>query len=329
MNSPSKKMWSKFWGKNLEMKESKIFNLIDYTLENLTDDEKELVLKKPLSLFRSISVVYRWIHYNFLREDEQEPEIVTVLDPTDLPNLDIKKMDTFIYGAGKTNKVKESQFKLGETKCPVCGNKKFLEDNRVKKKSEQKFSRIPDFSCSDFRDSNGCGWGGYIETNNKSNKVPFGWVKGDKENSLYDEVSREEFKSWCQKQIGQIDPKLLEKIQQYDISNSKLIKTYWNTISDYELIGKYKYTLENLDLKLSLLSNDSINLLERKIESLDNSLTEEESKSFKALVLSNGELREDILKIPNKNIPDILKTLKKSIQEDEIEIQKLKEKLIK
>ena len=62
---------------------------------------------------------------------------------------------------------------------------------------------------------------------------------------------------------------------------------------------------------------------------MDNNLTEEESKSFKALVLSNGELREDILKIPNKNIPDILKTLKNSIQEDEIEIQKLKEKLIK
>ena len=328
MNSVSKKIWSKFWGVNLENKESKIFKLIDYTLDNLTEEEKDFILKKPLSLFRSISVVYRWIHYYFFKEDEQDPEIVAVIEPTDLPNLDIKNMINFSYGAGKIAKVNDSVFKLGKTKCPVCGNKNFLEDNRKKKKSAEKFARIPDFSCSDFRDSNGCGWGGYIETNNESKKVPFGWVKGEKEFSLYDEVSRKQFKSWCEEQIKEIDPKLLEKIHQYDNANSKLIKTYWNTKSNYELIAKYKYTLENLDSKLSILDNDSINLLETKIESLNESLNYEETESFKALILSSGELRQDILNIPNKDIPEILKFLKKSIQEDEIEIQKLKEKLL-
>ena len=40
-----------------------------------------------------------------------------------LPNLDIKNMVNFSYGAGKITKVNDSVFKLGKTKCPVCGNK--------------------------------------------------------------------------------------------------------------------------------------------------------------------------------------------------------------
>ena len=63
--SSSREVWEKYWNSKVTNDESKIFGLIDALLSPLNMDEKKFVLTKPISLFRSISIVYRWIHYNF------------------------------------------------------------------------------------------------------------------------------------------------------------------------------------------------------------------------------------------------------------------------
>jgi hypothetical protein len=46
--------------------------------------------------------------------------------------------------------------------CPVCNTAGNVEDNREKKASDDKFAKIPDFTCSNYGENNGCGKGFYI-----------------------------------------------------------------------------------------------------------------------------------------------------------------------
>lgn len=42
--------------------------------------------------------------------------------------------------------------------CPNCGKADNFEDNRAKRNSDIKFSKIPVFSCSNYKNNQGCGW---------------------------------------------------------------------------------------------------------------------------------------------------------------------------
>lgn len=48
--------------------------------------------------------------------------------------------------------------------CPQCGKSDYIEDNREKKASDPKFSKIPSWSCSSYKDNNGCGWTAWGDT---------------------------------------------------------------------------------------------------------------------------------------------------------------------
>ena len=48
--------------------------------------------------------------------------------------------------------------------CPECGKSDYIEDNREKKASDPKFSKIPSWSCSNYKDNDGCGWTGWGDT---------------------------------------------------------------------------------------------------------------------------------------------------------------------
>ena len=61
-------------------------------------------------------------------------------------------------------------------KCPNCNSYKYIQDNRLKKiENPEKYGRIPDFSCSDYGSSDGCGWAFYIDGDNYTNstRVPY------------------------------------------------------------------------------------------------------------------------------------------------------------
>ena len=48
--------------------------------------------------------------------------------------------------------------------CPQCGKSEYIEDNREKKSSDPKFSKIPSWSCSNYQNNNGCGWTAWGDT---------------------------------------------------------------------------------------------------------------------------------------------------------------------
>ena len=48
--------------------------------------------------------------------------------------------------------------------CPECGKSDYIEDNREKKASDPKFSKIPSWSCSNYKDNDGCGWTAWGDT---------------------------------------------------------------------------------------------------------------------------------------------------------------------
>ena len=56
--------------------------------------------------------------------------------------------------------------------CPECNESNYIEDNREKKESDSKYSKIPDFACSNYGDNNGCGKGWYIGNED----FPTGWI---------------------------------------------------------------------------------------------------------------------------------------------------------
>ena len=69
--------------------------------------------------------------------------------------------------------VKEVFGEVAELKvCPECKQSDYIEDNREKKESDSKYSKIPDFACSNYGDNNGCGKGWYIGNED----FPTGWI---------------------------------------------------------------------------------------------------------------------------------------------------------
>jgi len=48
--------------------------------------------------------------------------------------------------------------------CPQCNKSDYIEDNREKKASDPRFSKIPSWSCSNYKDNDGCGWTAWGDT---------------------------------------------------------------------------------------------------------------------------------------------------------------------
>ena len=249
MSDITEKLWKKYWGNNNEIANSKALGLINSYLEPVSDSDKEKLLSQPISMFRSVSVLFRWIYFILFKDDEIEPEIVAVVSPLDLPELDIKNNILFKLRQRDGDLEPGKKFKVGDSKCPNCGNTKFLEDNRIKKKQNVKFANIPDFSCSNFREKNGCGWGGYINSSNDSKKVPAWWVATDENYYLYNNESRNLFYEWNKSQIKEINVTLKLYKYLYDSKNSKFIQKHWLSDSDEKAIEDFKENNKNIDEK--------------------------------------------------------------------------------
>jgi len=48
--------------------------------------------------------------------------------------------------------------------CPDCGKTEYIEDNREKKQTDPKFANIPSWTCSNYKEKNGCGWTAWGDT---------------------------------------------------------------------------------------------------------------------------------------------------------------------
>jgi len=90
-------------------------------------------------------------------EDWTNDEVGKFLDLFEKKSEQVEQKDLVseVFGVVED---KSSELKL----CPQCNKAENIEDNRDKKASDPKFSKIPDFACSSYGQNNGCGWGGYI-----------------------------------------------------------------------------------------------------------------------------------------------------------------------
>tara|TARA_R100001463_G_scaffold54243_2_gene105267 strand:+ start:16875 stop:17771 length:897 start_codon:yes stop_codon:yes gene_type:complete len=48
--------------------------------------------------------------------------------------------------------------------CPECNSPDWIEDNREKKASDERFAKIPSWSCSTYQSNKGCGWTAWGDT---------------------------------------------------------------------------------------------------------------------------------------------------------------------
>ena len=48
--------------------------------------------------------------------------------------------------------------------CPECNSPDWIEDNREKKASDERFAKIPSWSCSTYQGNKGCGWTAWGDT---------------------------------------------------------------------------------------------------------------------------------------------------------------------
>jgi len=102
-------------------------------------------------------------------------DVVSKGFPKDVNDWDSSQLDIFkdlVFESNESN-TKQSDIEIVEEvfgevqdnspkKCPQCNTQGNIEDNREKKASDPKFSKIPDFSCSQYGESNGCGWASWI-----------------------------------------------------------------------------------------------------------------------------------------------------------------------
>ncbi len=48
--------------------------------------------------------------------------------------------------------------------CPECNKSEYIEDNREKKQTDPKFANIPSWTCSNYKEKDGCGWKAWGDT---------------------------------------------------------------------------------------------------------------------------------------------------------------------
>ena len=48
--------------------------------------------------------------------------------------------------------------------CPECGKSEYIEDNRAKKQEDEKYKNIPSWTCSNYKEKDGCGWKAWGDT---------------------------------------------------------------------------------------------------------------------------------------------------------------------
>jgi hypothetical protein len=257
--SSVKKIWSEFWGQNAEIGHSKITFLIEDFMMELEPDKQDKLLRKSISLFRSTSILYRWIYFKTLMNEEPDPEIVMTIDPKDLPRMDIKKglLKETSTSVKALNKLKKLLIELSEQSF-ILENNKLLDtfihpsqkdvvsvDTQQKPEQiwkiitkvlnniqdEEIVSQLGDFK-SEFDET--------IEDLRTDWLIWSEFISSSKVYDLYDEEARTKFTNWSLSQIELVNPDLFKRNILFDVQKSKIISTYWKNPNDIELINKYK-----------------------------------------------------------------------------------------
>lgn len=228
MSNSALDIWKSIY-KNGVASDSTSFLAIDLLLNGFSQKEKTQILNEVFATFKSTFVAYRFIYFNFIKEDIPEDEQVKIVNPYDLPSLDVKIDENF----KKRTKNLTSGFKSGVSTCPFCNSTVY--DNRFNKRNP----KAPDFKCS-AKSRKECsahdgrfakGW--WLD----SRDLPPEWSTST--SVVYDDVEKDGFKQFCIEQVKKVYPKLKETYR-YSHLEKKLINSVWIDKKDSQLIEKLK-----------------------------------------------------------------------------------------
>ncbi len=156
----------------------------------MTDEQKSLIkeiaddiVSKPKtdkSVAQQLKVVMTGIESNPQKRVDFQREAYTQSIsehklPEEVEDWDNEQMSTFLNVFEKIATSTDTDAGLitevfGEVQdntrnCPECGKSEWIEDNRKKKQEEpDKYGAIPSWSCSNYKEKDGCGWKAWGDT---------------------------------------------------------------------------------------------------------------------------------------------------------------------
>ena len=156
----------------------------------MTDEQKTLIkeiaddiVSKPKtdkSVAQQLKVVMTGIESNPQKRVDFQREAYTQSIsehklPEEVEDWDNEQMSTFLNVFEKIATSTDTDAGLitevfGEVQdntrnCPECSKSEWIEDNRKKKQEEpDKYGAIPSWSCSNYKEKDGCGWTGWGDT---------------------------------------------------------------------------------------------------------------------------------------------------------------------
>ena len=135
--------------------------------------------KKSKTVAQQLKVVMTGIESNpekrveYQREAYQQAVSEHKL-PEEVEDWDNEQMSTFLDVFEKIAKATDTDTELitevfGEVQdntrnCPECNSAEWIEDNRTKKQEDEKYANIPSWTCSNYKEKNGCGWKAWGDT---------------------------------------------------------------------------------------------------------------------------------------------------------------------
>lgn len=242
MSNTALQVWKTIY-KNSTVSDDTSFLAIELLLNGFSEKEKMQILKEVFATFKSTFVAYRFIYFNFIKDEIPKDEQVKIVNPYDLPSLDVKTDINF----QKRSKLAREGFKTGISTCPLCDS--MVYDNRKDKRNP----RAPDFKCS-ARSQNECsghdgrfakGW--WLD----SRDLPPEWSSST--TVTYDDDEKQNFKSFCREQVKKVYPKLKETYA-YSHLEKKLINSVWINKKDSNLIETLKDPELNFNKYISKIS---------------------------------------------------------------------------
>ena len=201
------------------------FLAIDLLLNNFSSKEKKKILNEVFSTFKSTFVAYRFIYFNFIKDDIPDDEQVKIVNPYDLTSMDIKNDDNF----QKRTKTQTQGFVYGTSTCPHCNS--IVYDNREDKRNP----RAPDFKCSARSP---------LECTAHNGTFAKGWWLNSKDLPpewssstcvVYDDGEKNIFKIFCKEQVKKVYPNLKNSYP-YSHREKKLLNKVWINKKDINLI---------------------------------------------------------------------------------------------
>jgi hypothetical protein len=94
MTNSALEIWKEIYI-NGEVSDDTSFVAIDLLLNGFSSKEKKRILNEVFSTFKSTFIAYRFIYFNFIKDDIPDDEQVKVVNPYDLTSLDVKMMMIF------------------------------------------------------------------------------------------------------------------------------------------------------------------------------------------------------------------------------------------